>query len=192
MNHKLIVAFALAFFFTSLCTAAYEGESLLMTTELTQAIDEDDLVISVISTEGFPVQGNLFIGREEVEYDNLNATQFQLTDRGVNNSEATPHSIGGHVYAEDSATLNRMLGFNVSELSSNTGWLFMPMLLFNFATHSVPTLVLWNFPPLMQGELVLLRYLLMTVSTGFTIYIIYQVSMMLGGIAQSVISRWRI
>lgn len=192
MNHRLIVAFALAFFFTSLCTAAYEGESLLMTTELTQAIDADDLIINVDSTEGFPLQGTLFIGREEVRYDNLNATQFQLTDRGVSDSTATTHDIGGHVYAEDSATLNRMLGFNVSELSSNTGWLYMPMFLFNFVTHSVPNLVLWNFPPLKTGELVLLRYLLMTISTGFVLYVIYQMSAILGGIAQSVISRWRV
>jgi len=179
----------MAFFLCSLITASIEGESYMVATRLTQAMDDASATATVMSTDGFPSSGVIEIGSEEIKYDGISDTSFTVKTRGFNETVAIGHGVGERIYGEDSAVINKMLGFNVTQISTNAGWFAIPSFLWQFTTKSVPKLIMWDFPFLKDGEIVLLRYFLMTFSTGFAIYMVAQIIMVLGGIARSIIGR---
>lgn len=142
-------------------------------TDLTAVADEDDVTINVTSTTGFLAGGGvLMLGNEKVEYAGLTPVTFTGLIRGVEGTDAEAHPIGTHVYPEDAGLINYMFSFNVVEAGITGGSATVAATPFNFLARSLPRIVSWNFA-FLQGDLIIVRDILMSMSLGFVIYIAY-------------------
>jgi hypothetical protein len=64
-------------------------------------IDNQQTVIQVQSTRGFPTQGKLLLGKEILTYTNKTSNTFTGVTRGVDNTIASSHSIGNYLRSFD-------------------------------------------------------------------------------------------
>lgn len=192
--NKLIVAFALSFFIATLLTSIIEGESQSMSTYLIATCDETATTVQVQDNEGFPTSGVITMNGEDIDYNIKNCTATGCTfgdlTRGINSTEAGYHVIGTSVYSPDSSALNKTLGFNVTQISTDAGVEMIPKLMWGFMVHSVPRFIMWDYPFLKEGHLTYLRYLLMCISCGLVAYLAITVVSALGGVMQSIVKRW--
>jgi len=83
------------------------------TTTLNGAIDDDDTVITVVSTVGFPDAGLICIDDELIQYGAKTETQFTGCTRGDN---ATGHSDGTTVYGQGTLQIDVTYDGSVGEL----------------------------------------------------------------------------
>ena len=63
--------------------------------------NDQQIVIQVQSTRGFPPQGKLLLGKEILTYTNKTSNTFTGVTRGVDNTIASSHSIGDYLRSFD-------------------------------------------------------------------------------------------
>ena len=162
-------AFTVAFVLLAILSAIMNGANAMAATELTLGVDDTIGTLEVTTTNGFlDTNGIVFVGNEKIEYTALTALTFTGCDRGIEDTEAEAHVAGVLVYNEDLGVINYALGFNFVRVANNAGWTALFDIPWKFVTLTAPKLLLWNFS-FFTGELVLVRYVLMTVSIGFYI-----------------------
>lgn len=170
--NKLIAAFMVVFFLLSLLSGVMDGSaSALASTNLTAAIDDEETTLNVTSTIGFlSVDGVLFIDDEKLTYAGVTANTFTGVVRGVEDTDAANHANSTAVYHEDAGVLNHALGFEIIDAQVEGGSVNVLTAGWNFTTITVPKIVTWNYA-FFEGDLVIVRYVLMSMSIGIIIYI---------------------
>ena len=190
--NKLIVAFVVLAFLSSLINVVVEGESDVLATELTASISATSTTIPVMDSSDFPSNGYITIGSEDIRYCDEDGTSFTVCDdgRGYYPSETGAHGRGSTVYGQGLNPINQALGFNIVEISTNAGLMAMPTIVLHFLTDSLPRLITFDYSFLHFGPLEYLLFFCMSIAVGFTIYMTMQIMIMLGGKAQSIIGKW--
>lgn len=164
-----MAAFTVCFVLMSMLSAIMDGSASMVATDLTLGVDDTIATLEVTTTNGFQDAGGVvMIGNEKIEYAGLTALTFTGCDRGIEGTDAEAHAIGAMVYNEDLGIINYALGFNFVRVANNAGWTALFDIPWKFVTITVPKLLLWDFS-FFTGELVLIRYVLMTLSIGFYI-----------------------
>ena len=167
--NKMVAAFAVCFVLLSMLSAVMDGSASMVATDLTAGIDDAVAILPVTTTNGFQDAGGIvMVGNEKIEYTGVTAVTFTGCDRGIEGTEAEAHATGVMVYNEDLGVINYALGFNFVRVANNAGWTALFDIPWKFVTITAPKLLLWDFS-FFTGELVLVRYILMTLSIGFYI-----------------------
>ena len=114
-----------------------QGSMSVATTTLTVAIDEDDAVLTVTSTEGFADTGFVVVLNERIGYSETSATTFEGNTarplvRGSNDTEAVAHAVGERVRTIESSMMNQSLGYNLAVMSDASGLLAFVTIPFAF------------------------------------------------------------
>jgi hypothetical protein len=190
--HKLVFAFLLFYIANVIGGGIMEGAGGLASTTLTVTLTSGGGTLTVRNTDAFLKSDRVFIGDEEIRYVTKTATTFTVsaTGRGYNGTKAVTHNAGAKVYSPSTSVINGMLGFNVAATDTTVASINLPILLWNFVSKSLPKLLSWDFPQYKGSEWAqLIRYILMAVSAGFTIYIVVTLLGAWGGVAQSIFKR---
>ena len=162
-------AFAVCFVLLSMLSAVMDGSTAMVATDLTAGVDDAMIVLPVTTTTGFQSAGGvLMVGNEKISYTGVTAMTFTGCARGIEGTDAEAHATGALVYNEDLGVINYALGFNFVRVANNAGWTALFDIPWKFVTVTAPKLLLWDFS-FFTGELVLVRYVLMTLSIGFYI-----------------------
>jgi len=168
--NRLVAAYLVIFLIFALVSSFAEGGSGLVATQLDGAINDNDTTIDVDTTEGFLTAGSIIVGSEEIAYTGKNATQFTGGVRGFRRTDAAAHADNRAVYSPATGVINRALGFDIATVQSEEAKMSVVNIAWNFFTQSLGYLVTFNFPVL-GGDLVYVRYLLMAPAVGFVLYL---------------------
>jgi hypothetical protein len=187
--NKLVVAFMLAFFFSTLLSAIADGGSSAAATRLTVAATDASTTLTVRSTQGFKDTGWIEIEDERIGYNGVTSTTFTNCTRGYKDTVATSHTIGTIVYSPETGIINAALGFTVVNTGATAGTISMMTFPVNFITKTIPKLVTWDFNYLKEGDAVYMRYFLWCISAGFVFSMTYLILAALGGVAQRIFVR---
>lgn len=189
--NKIIAGFCVCFFILSVLSGIMDGSAgAAASTKLSAAIDDEVVVIGVDDTTGFLAAGGvLMIDNEKMSYTGLTAppgATFTGLTRGYEKTQAADHEDNTAVYNEDMGVLNYALGFGVVR-QELYGWdITAIMVAKNFVTITVPRVVLWDYG-FLDGELMMIRYILMVASIGFVIYISYQAAGLVANILNAIL-----
>lgn len=187
--NKIIAGFMVMFVLLSILSAIMDGAAgAAASTDLTAAIDDDDVTLNVTSVTGFLAAGGVvMVGNEKILYTGVAlGTQFTGCTRGYEGTIADDHANGTAVYNEDLGIVNYAMGFNVVQTGVPGSIASVAMMPIRFLTITVPRLVLWDYA-FLQGDLVILRYVLMAISVGFVIYLAFMAVNTIIGVLSKVI-----
>lgn len=187
--NRIVVIFALAFFFGTLLSAILEGGGGFASTRLASAMSETVTSATVVNTSGFLRSSYYYIGDEKVKYTGTTDTGFTGLTRGYDGTTATAHGVGDKVYSPDVNVLNAALGFEVTTTGAKPGSMSIPVAAWRFVTVSMPRLITWDYAWLEYGNLAYLRMLFAFMSIGFVVYVSLYIAMALGGILQGAFKR---
>jgi hypothetical protein len=187
--NKLLVAFMLAFFLSTLLSAIADGGSSAAATRLVTAVDDDDVTFTVRSTQGFRETGWFEIDDEKVGYNGITATTFANCTRAYEDTTAKAHLTGSIIYSPETGVINAALGFTVVNTGATAGTINMMLFPVKFITTTVPKLITWDFQYLKEGDAQYLRYALWCISAGFVFSMTYLILSAIGGVAQSIFLR---
>ena len=190
---RLIAGFLLFYLLNLVGGAIMEGSGGVQSTRLTQPLTAAGTTIYVSNTQGFLKSDYVTIGNEDVRYINKTGTTLTVaaSGRGYNTTSAVAHTRGSFVYNSSGSMWNYILGFNLAATDTNAGGINLAVAAWNFLNKSVPKLMLWDFPQFMINEwTLLLRWILVCFSAGFTIYIVYEIMSSMGGVSQQVLTRF--
>lgn len=168
------------------------GGGGVVTTHLTADLTAAGAVVNVSNTQGFLKSDYLTIGEEKIRYANTTANTFTVATggRGYDGTEATTHSAGDKVYSPQTSVLNSALGFNIASTGTTVGAVDLMVATSSFFFTTMPKLITWDFAHFRFSEWgQLLRYVFLAISTGFMIYILFNLLSALGGVAQSIFVR---
>lgn len=165
------------------------GQSDLYVTKLTATVSDVTTTIPVQNTEGWRAADYMWIGDEKISYNGKTATSFLNATRGYDDTTAEAHTLGVRVYARASDAVRTSAGYNVLDIGASAGAINMGITVVRFMTTALPQLVTWNYSFLKESNTQYIRMILVGVSTGFVIYLLVQVAIALGGIAQGMLRR---
>lgn len=165
------------------------GKTDMYVTKLTVAMTDNVTTANVQNTEGWRVADYMWIGDEKIAYNGRTSTAFTNLTRGYDNTDAIVHSSGSRVYSRTSDAIRTSAGFNIVDIGASAGTVNMITLPIRFATTALPQLIVWNYSFLKEGNAQYLRMVLMAFSSGFTLYLMYQIASMLAGVAQGFLRR---
>lgn len=182
--NKLVTSFVVAFSLLCIFCAFLEGGGGIVVTTLTAPMTATEIAsITVDNTTGFMSTGILFIENEKVSYTGIpDTTHFIGLGRHAEDTTAKPHKTGVTVYNEPAGVLNTALGFNTGVISASGSKLALIAIPWNFFSITLPKLLTWNFW-IFQGDLIIARYVLMSVSIAF--YVVFAIQL-LGALLQAV------
>lgn len=183
--NKLITAFMLFYFVNVIFGAIMEGGGGIAATQLTQDLSAGGVTMNVRNTTGFLQAGYVRMGDELVRYTNKTTTTFTVAagGRGWDDTDAVAHNAGAKVYSPESSVINSALGFNVMSTGATTATINIPIFVWSFMFNTVPKLITWDFPHFRTiPELQLLRYLFITISAGFIMYLVRDFVAAFGGV----------
>ncbi len=146
--NKLVAGYMSLFVLMVILSSIMEGGGGFATTEIRTAVDNDDVIIPVDSTQGFLTADYIVIGDEEIAYTGVTvapAASFTGCTRGWEGSEAVAHELDENVYSPDSGVLNTALGFNIASTGATAGIFTVVTLTFSFISKALPNIILWNF-----------------------------------------------
>lgn len=187
--NKIVAGFCVCHYLLSLLSGMMDGNAgAAVSTKLTIAADEDDVTFDVVDTTGFQAGGGVIIVRgEKVEYTaTAGGNQFIGLDRGIEGTTAGAHPIGAAVYNEDRGILNYIFGFNVVSTQIPGGTASVMSSPWEFMAESLPRIVSWNYS-FLQGDMVILRDIMMSLSLGFIIYLAFMAINTVVGVLSKVI-----
>jgi len=187
--NRIVVLFMLAFFFGSLLSAVMEGGGGFAATRLTTTLTDVATTATVSSTNGFLKSGVVYIGNEQVKYVGTSDTQFGNLTRGYDGTTASAHGVGEKAFTSDTDVINSALGFDVTTTGATVGAVNIPLALWRFATVSIPRIITWDYAWLKPSGMGMIRMFLAVITTGFVVYISYNIAMALGGILQGAFRR---
>jgi len=185
----LIVSFMLFNLVNALISSIVEGGGGMAVTRLTADLSASATTIHVASTSGFLRSDYIIIGNEKIRYSSKTATTFIVATngRGWDDTEAVAHAANSKVYSPPASVLNAALGYNVASTGASVGEIDIPLTLASFFTKTLPKLITWDFAQFkLNAAMRWARYVLMTISVGFLIYIAIQFVMAFGGVLQRI------
>lgn len=114
------------FVIVTIASNVMSGEMGFARTALTADIDDDDDIITVARTIGFPDVGLIIIGDERIAYSDTSATTFegsiaQPLLRGTGDTEAVAHPTGAKVSTLQGAMLNTAADYHIAVLADAAG-----------------------------------------------------------------------
>jgi len=161
----------LLYFGMALSVGILAGGGGYAATPLTLAIDEDDAVIEVASTEGFLSTDYVeFSNGEKTLYTGTTATSFTGCTRGYGGTTATEHPVGTMVYTTPTATINNAMGFNIAATVDSMGLWSVATIPWNFLVKTVPRMLLMPYQ-LFRGDLVIIAVVLVLIQAAIVIAI---------------------
>lgn len=138
-------------------------------TELTADLSATGTIIYVEDTEGFAA-GNMTItiGLEDIIYTSKDSTHFYTNAalRGVHGTEAASHADGDLVYTPGAALINEMLNYDITTTETGAGASgeaegSVVSVNADFWERGLPKMFTWNYGIFNNGDLVIIRYILM-------------------------------
>lgn len=192
---KAFAFFAFCFMLGTLLSGIMEGQAAFAVTRLTADISVDGTTAEVTNTADF-LDGpdDIYIGAELVRYTTKTDTQFNLSVRGLDDTEAVAHDgadlvegkyVGGDkVKNESSNIINNLLGYNVATTAATYGTATAIVGLGWNLIKSIPKMIAWDYSYL-EGQLIILRMALWTVSAGF----VFSLGLMFIGAIQGLFRR---
>ena len=123
---KAFTFFAFVWLIVCIAGGVMQGSINIASTELTVAVDNDDDVFTVTSTEGFPEPGIIVIGDERIAYSDTTATTFRGTlaqpvVRGAEETDAVAHAIDAGVRTVEGQMMNTTVTYNIAVIADATG-----------------------------------------------------------------------
>lgn len=187
---KLVAGYFLLFFLASLLSAIYDNGTSLAATKLVTAVDDNDVSMSVRSTQGFTNAGWLEVNSEKIGYNGRTSTSFTNLTRGYRSTSAAAHAAGTMIYSPSTGAMNAGLGFSIASSGSTVGATDIMMFPVNLVRYTVPKLVFWRFSFLSEKELGnFAQYIGWCFSAGFLFILSYYMISAFGGIFQSIFVR---
>lgn len=139
-----------------------EGQTLLISTALTQALTPSGITVTVASTDGFLGSDFILVNNEIICYTSTTPTTFTGLTRGASRSlclsgvssarhaVTQTHPAGSRVYAENAGMLNQLVGYRVTTKVDGGGNLIESTKLIVGVTgafaSAFPTMIAWNYP----------------------------------------------
>ena len=167
----------LLYFSMALCVGILAGGGGYAATSLTEAIDEDDVIIRVVSTEGFLDTDYIeFSDGEYILYTDTTAPPFTLytaftgCTRGVEGTTATIHAAGTMIYTTSASTVNSAMGFNIAATVDSMGTWSIITVPWNFATKTIPRLLVMPYQ-LFKDDLIIIAVVLVIIQMAIVITI---------------------
>ena len=161
----------LLYFGMALAIGVLAGGSGYAATSLTAGIDEDDVTLAVVSTDGFLGTDYVeFSNGEYVLYTGKTATQFTGVTRGYNGTTATAHAAGALVYTTSASTVNNAMGFNIAATVDSMGTWSIITVPWNFATKTLPRLLIMPYQ-LFTDDLAIIAVVLVIIQMAIVITI---------------------
>ena len=158
----------MVFIGAAMLSAVMEGGNGFASTLTNGAIDDNDIVITVDSTNGFLSADYIILGNETILYTGKNATQFTGCTRGYNGTTAVSHGDNSSCYTADTSAINHALGFNVAATSDSMGWWAVVSIPLKFFTTTLPKIVTLNWSYL-QGGLAIIGWFFFASGAGLII-----------------------
>lgn len=150
------------------------GAGGIVATSLTAPMTNSANTMSVASTAGFLSSDVLVVDNEYIAYSGTTAVSFTGLTRGYNNSTPTSHTTGKYVYGQEMNLINEALGFNIGTTTATSGTFAVVSMGFTFLARTLINLVIWDFPNIFQGQLVILRIAFIAVGVGLVIYLVLE------------------
>ena len=167
---KAIAFMLLLYFGMALAIGILAGGGGYAATSLTEAVDEDDATLQVISTDGFLSTDYIELKDEKVLYTGTTATTFTGCTRGYNGSTAIVHAEGVMVYTTSASTVNNAMGFNIAATVDSMGMWSIITVPWNFVTKTVPRMLMMPYQ-LFVGDLVIFAVILVIIQMAIVITI---------------------
>jgi len=167
---KAIAFMLLLYFGMALSIGVIAGGGGYAATSLTEAIDEDDVTLEVVSTDSFLDTDYVELQGEKILYTGTTATTFTGLTRGYEGSTATAHAEGTMVYTTSASTVNNAMGFNIAATVDSMGMWSILTVPWNFATKTVPRLLLMPYQ-LFRGDLAIIAVVLVIIQVAIVITI---------------------
>ena len=126
LTGKGFIYFAFVWLIVCIAGGVVQGSVNVASTVMTAAIDDDDDVIPVRSTEGFPEPGIIVIGDERIGYSDIDATNFRDTAtqpmvRGAQDTDAVAHAVGSGVRTVEGGMMNTAVTYNIAVIADASG-----------------------------------------------------------------------
>lgn len=173
--------------FTILNAMMLDGTAGIATARLSSDITSGKDTITVDKLEGFPKYGLIKIGNEYIEYGDTELDSFAGLDTGRGNflycvrakkgTDPSAHKMGDTVYSAGAAAINDSVGFDIISVSTNFGILDIVKLPINFATHTLPKMLTWNYAFLNNEWGQYVRIILSALSAITMVWLAYQIVM---------------
>ena len=166
----------LLYFGMALAIGILAGGGGYAATSLAAAVDEDDVTLEVVSTDGFLDADYIeFSDGEKVLYTGtttppLDVYAFTGCTRGHEGTTAIAHPIGTMVYTTSASTVNNAMGFNIAATVDSMGMWSILTVPWNFVTKTVPRLLLMPYQ-LFTGDLVIFAVILVIIQVAIVITI---------------------
>jgi len=168
---KAIAFMLLLYFGMALGVGILAGGGGYAATSLTEAVDDDDATLKVVSTSGFLSSADYVeIKDEKVLYTGKTNTTFTGCVRGYDGSTASAYPAGTMVYTTSAATVNNALGFNIAATVDTMGLWSIITVPFNFLYKTVPRLLVMPYQ-LFRGDLVIVATILVIIQAAIVITI---------------------
>lgn len=174
---KAIAFMLLLYFGIALCIGILAGGGGYSATSLTEAIDEDDPTLKVVSTDGFLDTDYIeFSDGEKVLYTGKTAPPFDVfiaftgCTRGYEDTTAIAHAAGTMVYTTSASTVNNAMGFNIAATVDTMGLWSIVTVPWNFATKTIPRLLIMPYQ-LFKDDLTIFAVILVIIQMAVVITI---------------------
>ena len=164
---KMLTFFAFCFIAGTILSGIMEGQTALAVTKLTADITAESTNILVVSTTDFLSMDDVYVENEKVRYTSKTATQFNVTQRGLDGTTAVAHSEGARVKNETSNILNSLLGYNVATTAATYGTAAAVVGMTWNIIRSIPRMIAWNYSYLEDGLSIIKYVVLWPISAGF-------------------------
>lgn len=165
---KLISFFLFVFIGSAILSAVMEGGGGIAATALSAAIDDDDVTISVDSTDGFLAADWIVIDDERILYTGKTSTTFTGCTRGYDGTEAESHAIDAMAYTMEASAINNAMGFNIAAEADSMGLWSAITIPFYFFTRTIPHIIRLNYS-FLSGELAIIGWFFFAAGAGLII-----------------------
>lgn len=184
MGHRLLLTALIVFIGTSFLAAIMQGGGGITSTILAENVSASTTTLPVYSTGLFNDQDIIRIGNEKIMYSSKGDTQFNVYERGYDDTTAEAYEAGRRVYSTEAAVLNDAMGYNLGVSIETGGMWGLVMLPINFFTKTLPHLAVLNANLFKTPELSIIAIFWY----GFGIALIVILSIQIAPIAISAVS----
>lgn len=171
---KAIAFMLVAYLIMAVGVGILAGGGGVSATDLTLAVDDDDVTLQVTSTSGFATADDVVLGGEKIAYTGKTATTFTGCTRGYGGSTPAAHSVGATVYSTSANVINSAMGFNVASTVDSMGMWSILVIPAQFLVFTLPHLLMMPYQ-LFSGDLMLIAIFLVLVQVAIGIVIALQV-----------------
>jgi len=172
---KAIAFMLLLYFGMALAIGILAGGGGYAATSLTEAVDEDDATLKVVSTDGFLDTDYIeFSDGEKVLYTGTTAPPFDVfigftgCTRGYGDTTATAHAAGTMIYTTSASTINNAMGFNVAATVDSMGWWSIFTVPASFLFVTAPRMLMMPYQ-LFTDDLVIFAVILVIIQVAVVI-----------------------